>query len=352
MPTAYLSPFVNETNDYINRMKEVLRGCGYDVAPMSFKTLLSPKAVGLFRSENIVLVHWLETRAFKKGPNGARIDLPGLLQVVIYLLVMAVMRARLVYFVHDHAVHDLTGWRRTFSVRLIELLRRMADIRVVHDPSYSATYNATYLPHPLYQDRDLSASRPMRAEGPIRAGILGAIRPYKRVEHIIDVWPAGPLLRIRGRCDPSYEQLLHKHIQARGPDVRIELDVGFMSREEFEAELNQLDALLLPHADESALVSGAFFEAIGATPLLLARSTPFIKWASQHFNGVRPYDDENDLQKLLTSLPPVNSLSFSQENIDAAVAQDFFGMATCCQKYKIELQLSSKTIKTKPITRR
>jgi len=338
MPTAYLSPFVNETNDYINRMKEVLRGCGYDVAPMSFKTLLSPKAVGLFRSENIVLVHWLETRAFKKGPNGARIDLPGLLQVVIYLLVMAVMRARLVYFVHDHAVHDLTGWRRTFSVRLIELLRRMADIRVVHDPSYSATYNATYLPHPLYQDRDLSASRPMRAEGPIRAGILGAIRPYKRVEHIIDVWPAGPLLRIRGRCDPSYEQLLHKHIQARGPDVRIELDVGFMSREEFEAELNQLDALLLPHADESALVSGAFFEAIGATPLVIARTTPFIKWASTQFSGLMCYDQEQALQALLqdaSNRPPSPVVS---QRPDAQTAMKLFGLHACIKHYTSALQ--------------
>jgi glycosyltransferase involved in cell wall biosynthesis len=338
MPTAYLSPFVNETNDYINRMKEVLRGCGYDVAPMSFKTLLSPKAVGLFRSENIVLVHWLETRAFKKGPNGARIDLPGLLQVVIYLLVMAVMRARLVYFVHDHAVHDLTGWRRTFSVRLIELLRRMADIRVVHDPSYSATYNATYLPHPLYQDRDLSASRPMRAEGPIRAGILGAIRPYKRVEHIIDVWPAGPLLRIRGRCDPSYEQLLHKHIQARGPDVQIELDVGFMSREEFEAELNQLDALLLPHADESALVSGAFFEAIGATPLVIARTTPFIKWASTQFSGLMCYDQEQALQALLqdaSNRPPSPVVS---QRPDAQTAMKLFGLHACIKHYTSALQ--------------
>jgi glycosyltransferase involved in cell wall biosynthesis len=258
--------------------------------------------------------------------------------VVIYLLVMAVMRARLVYFVHDHAVHDLTGWRRTFSVRLIELLRRMADIRVVHDPSYSATYNATYLPHPLYQDRDLSASRPMRAEGPIRAGILGAIRPYKRVEHIIDVWPAGPLLRIRGRCDPSYEQLLHKHIQARGPDVRIELDVGFMSREEFEAELNQLDALLLPHADESALVSGAFFEAIGATPLVIARTTPFIKWASTQFSGLMCYDQEQALQALLqdaSNRPPSPVVS---QRPDAQTAMKLFGLHACIKHYTSALQ--------------
>lgn len=338
MPTAYLSPFVNETNDYINRMKEILRGCGYDVAPMSFKTLLSPKVMGLFRRENIVLVHWLETRAFKKGPNGARIDLPGLLQLAIYLAVMAVMRARLVYFVHDHAVHDLSGWRRTFSVRLIALLRRMADIRVVHDPSYSATYSATYLPHPLYQDRDLNRPRPVRTEGPIRAGILGAIRPYKRVEHIIDVWPAGPVLRIRGRCEPSYEQLLRERIQARGPEARIEFDVGFMSREEFETELNQLDALLLPHADESALVSGAFFEAIGATPLVIARSTPFIKWASTQFTGLLPYDQEQALQALLQKASSRPSLSSEQQRPDAKTAMDLFGLRACIQRYTSAFQ--------------
>lgn len=338
MPTAYLSPFVNETNDYINRMKDILSGCGYTVAPMSFKTLLSTKVAGLFRRENIVLVHWLETRAFKKGPNGARIDLPGLLQVVIYLAVMAVMRARLVYFVHDHAVHDLTGWRRTFSVRLIALLRRMADIRVVHDPSYSATYSATYLPHPLYRDRDLGAQRPARTEGTLKAGILGAIRPYKRVEHIIDVWPAGPLLRIRGRCDPSYEQLLRDHIQARGPDVRIELNVGFMSREEFEAELNQLDALLLPHADESALVSGAFFEAIGATPLVIARSTPFIQWASTQFAGLICYDQEQALQALLHDASNRPTSLMTQQRPDAQTAMDLFGLHTCIARYTSALQ--------------
>lgn len=337
MPTAYLSPFVNETNDYINRLKVVLSGCGYEVEPMSFKTLLSAKALGLLRRENIVLVHWLETRAFKKGPNGARIDLPGLLQLTVYLAVMALMRARLVYFVHDHAVHDLHGWRRTFSVRLIGLLRRMATIRVVHDPSYVDTYQASYLPHPLYQDRDLSKPRPARATGPLRAGILGAIRPYKRVEHIIDVWPAGPVLKIRGRCEPDYEALLRQRIQARGPEVNIELDVGFMSREEFETELSSLDALLLPHADESALVSGAFFEAIGATPVLLARSTPFIKWAKDQFEGLMAYEAETSLTGLLQQASmKITSLPASER--DAVEAERLFGLQSCVQSYRKTLQ--------------
>jgi glycosyltransferase involved in cell wall biosynthesis len=260
------------------------------------------------------------------------------MQVAIYLAVMGLMRARLVYFVHDHAVHDLTGWRRTFSVRLIGLLRRMADIRVVHDPSYSDTYSATYLPHPLYQDRDLSRPRAARTEGPMRAGILGAIRPYKRVEHIVDAWPAGPVLRIRGRCDASYEQLLRERIQARGADVKIEFEVGFMSREAFEAELNQLDALLLPHADESALVSGAFFEAIGATPMVIARSTPFIRWASTQFSGLISYDQEQALQALLQDASTRQSSPSARQQPDAQTAMNLFGLRACVQRYTAAFQ--------------
>ena len=83
------------------------------------------------------------------------------------------------------------------------------------------------------------------ASGSFRAGVLGAVRPYKRIEHIIDVWPEGPELLIRGRSDAAYEQLLRERIAARGPSARIQLVTGFMSREEFEREMNQLERVIL-----------------------------------------------------------------------------------------------------------
>lgn len=333
MPIAYLSPFVNETNDYINRVKAILGGCGYEVQPLSLRTLLSPKALGLFRRENVVLIHWLESRVFSEGHSGARVRPSGLLQFAIYALVLAVMRARLIYFVHDHAVHDLTGWRRTFSVRLIALLRKLADVRVVHDPSFCDIYQATYLPHPLYQERNPEAMQARAPTGSFRAGILGAVRPYKRIEHIIDVWPEGPELLIRGRSDAAYEQLLREHIQARGPNVRIQLVTGFMSREEFESEMSQLDALILPHADASALVSGAFFEAIGATPAVIARSTPFIKWVSSEFSGVMCYGNEAELASTLADAMSRQNLLRAHLLLNAKQANEMFGAAHCVRTY-------------------
>lgn len=334
MNTAYVSPFTNETNDYIHQVKAVLAANGMDVQPFSFKTLASRRAMGLFNPRNLVLVHWLESRAFTEGRTGARISLFGLLQVLVYLAVLSVARARFVYFVHDHAVHDLRGWRRRFSVFLIRCLSALADVRVVHDPSHCETYQAVYLPHPLYQDRHPQATaQPRPTSAGFRVGALGAVRPYKRIEHIVACWPAGPELVVRGRCDPAYEHEIKAAMAARPVDVRIDFQPGFMSREAFDAAMAELDALILPHASDSMLVSGAFFEAIGAVPFVIARETPFTRWAAQQFDGVLTFTTDAEMlacvaeaQRRQASQPPLAE--------QAQKANELFGFASCARAYR------------------
>lgn len=334
MVIAYVSPFSNETNEYINQVKAVLTANGVEVQPFSFKTLASRRVLGLFNRNNLVLVHWLESRAFTEGRAGARLSFLGLLQVLIYLAVLSVARARFVYFVHDHAVHDLQGWRRRFSVFLIRCLNRLADVRVVHDPSHCKTYQAVYLPHPLYQDRRPQGEpHPTAGSAVFKVGALGAVRPYKRIEHIVACWPEGPELVVRGRCDPAYEQEIRSALAARPAGVRVDFQPGFMSREAFDAAMAGLDALILPHANDSMLVSGAFFEAIGAVPFVIARETPFTRWAAQQFEGVLTFNTDAEMlacvaeaQRRLVNLPPLAQ--------QALKANELFGMASCIKVYR------------------
>lgn len=334
MRTVFISPFVNQTNDYINRVKSVLQDAGYQVKPFSFRTLLSYDGLGVLSGNNMVLVHWLESRVFSEGRDGAKIRMSGLIQFLIYVVVMAMMRAKLVYFVHDHAVHDLQGWRRSLSQRLIALLGRMASLRVVHDPSYVKRYQAVYLPHPLYEDRAPAGARCATPPvAPMKAGVLGAVRPYKRIEDMIAVWPSGPTLLIRGRADAAYERFLTEAIRERGDAISVDMRTGFMSRDEFKREMGSLDALILPHADASMLVSGAFFEAIGAVPFVIARETPFTKWASTEFPSVLTFKTN---EELLARIEHANqSRDHARESLIAAAekANQFFGHAACVRLY-------------------
>lgn len=332
MKTVFISPFVNDTNDYIIRVRAVLEDAGFQVKPFSFRSLAFSEVGGLFDPNNYVLVHWLESRVFTEGRGRSRVRLAGLLQFCAYVLVMLVMRARLVYFVHDHAVHDLSGWRRTLSMRLIGLLRRMSDLRVVHDPSFAQQYGAVYLPHPLYDERPEGRASQRPQEG-FRAGVLGAVRPYKRIEDLIAVWPEGPTLVIRGRADAAYETDLRKAIAAREAGVLVDMKTGFMSREAFVAEMGRLDALILPHADASMLVSGAFFEAIGSVPFIIARETPFTRWASEQFSGVLTFRTEAEL--LVQVRRAWHARDGAQAELAAAgrKANAMFGHAACVRLY-------------------
>src|SRR5690606_9636489 len=119
------------------------------------------------------------------------------------------------YFVHNHGVHDGSPWQRAVSRRVIRFLCRVTQEQVVHDPSYVAEYGASYLPHPLYWDAPgvQRALGTMTERGPdapgdhcpkLRFGILGALRPYKHIDEVLNVWPPTESLTIRGKGDPSY----------------------------------------------------------------------------------------------------------------------------------------------------
>ncbi|WP_088279085.1 hypothetical protein [Ideonella sp. A 288] len=150
--TAFVSPFTNSTNRYIDLHKQLLADSGYDVQPLNLRTLFSARAWGLLRPGNLITLHWLETRPFRHQGTQQALHLRGLLEFACYLLVLLLARAQRVYFVHDHAVHDTAGWQRRVSVALVGLLRWVADRRVVHDPACADRYRAEYLPHPLYWD--------------------------------------------------------------------------------------------------------------------------------------------------------------------------------------------------------
>jgi len=127
--------------------------------------------------------------------------------------------------------------------------------------------------------------------------------------------------------------VLRTHLSRREPGVPIELVTGFMSREDFAAEMEQLDALILPHADDSALVSGAFFEAIGAVPIVIARSSPFIRWVQGHFEGVLSFDSDEEFVAAVREAQAMQARMAERLPQSARRAQELFGLGACVAHY-------------------
>src|SRR5690606_11922999 len=116
-------------------------------------------------------------------------------------------------------------------------------------------------------------------------GILGAVRPYKAIDEVIQVWPDGYTLVVRGHGDHAYLQHLDQLRRRRATDD-ISIEGRFLSPSEFDAALDEVDVLVIPQLPGSMLVSGAFFEGIGRVKAIIARKSPFISWACENLPGV------------------------------------------------------------------
>jgi beta-1,4-mannosyltransferase len=203
--------------------------------------------------------------------------------------------------VHDHAVHDTSGFKHALSAWAVKLIRRLADVRIVHDPSFVQSYEAVYAPHPLYWEfaqpspadvqPQTQATRTAPTDRP-EYGILGALRPYKGIHQLLTHWPAQTPLLICGKPVGDYADRLNGIIQSRGLQGTVELRPRFLPDAEFATILGGLDVVVLPHMSDTMLVSGAFFEAMGQVPIILARSSPFIRWVETQYPGVIGFESD------------------------------------------------------------
>lgn len=345
-PFALVSPHTNTTNTYIELQKALLHAIGYEVTPLSVAFLLGGGYRHLFDSRNVLVLHWLETRLYRK--HGARVSLSprGCGEFLFYLLVMLAARAPSVYFVHNRAVHDTEGWHRDLSARVIELVARVASQCVVHDPSSVGRSRTEYLPHPLYWDAPV-VDRPLvpearsasATEGSVERrrpvfGILGALRPYKGIIEVLNAWPSGCRLQITGLGADEYVRQLNDVVERRGLEADVSIDSRFITETELPSKLAQIDALLIPQLPNTMLVSGAFFEAIGKVPKILARSSPFMRWAESHFAGVHCFEDEAELSELARAWTRAEqAMESNVPERDRETALTEFGWAACVERY-------------------
>jgi len=329
------SPFTNTTNPYIEMVKRIFAQSGYDVAPMSAHNLLHGGFAHLFSARTVLVFHWLELRPFKRKGGRTLISPLGCLIFLFYCFAIVIGRAKVVYFVHDHAVHDTVGFMRKLSMGLMAMIRRMADARIVHAPTFERTYRAHYLPHPLYWDMpgyEATPRAPLQPQQVPQFAMLGTIRPYKDLAAVLEVWPQQCQLEIAGNGSAEYVQTLHDVIARRALHDTVRIDARFLSDAEFEQRISQTDVLVLPHVADSMLVSGAFFEAIGRVPMLIARATPFMVWAAKKFDNVLLFDRLEQLPELVRYAASTWQSAAQHDKRELATAE--FGWHTCCREYQ------------------
>jgi hypothetical protein len=138
-------------------------------------------------------------------------------------------------------------------------------------------------------------------------------------------------LTISGVGTSDYVARLESSVKRRGLCADVHIEARFLDDDEFDAKLGEADILILPHRPGTMLVSGAFFEAIGRVPMLVARTTPFTHWASTRFAGVRCFDSDADVTRVVEAIVATRDAAHVEG--DRAAAIEAFGWDNCLATY-------------------
>lgn len=251
------------TNPYIHMLDEALHRT-HGVDHLRFHRMRA-----LFGRYDALHFHWPETLFGGSTParTVARRAFALALRARLALTPVAVVRT--VHNLEPHA--EGSPWEQ----RYLRWLDRRTDHRIVLTAQTPSPPGAprTLILHGHY--RDWFAHVPAGAPTPGLLGFVGLVRPYKGVEDLLDAFSATadtrPDLRLRVAGRPTSDGIERELRQRASTDPRIELDLRYLSEDEFANTVRQCEALVLPF--RSMHNSGSLLAALSLErPVLVPRT--------------------------------------------------------------------------------
>lgn len=297
----YVYPEESDSNLYLTACRTILEMNGSKIRqlPTSFFQLV--KLIG--SDTDLVIINWFEDRM-----GHAQNQTLGFIKSLVLLILIRLIFRRVIWVRHNLKPHNrhskkLLGW-------LLFCLTRLSDSQVTHRPV--GELDSHYIPHPLYPTSK-GDFQPIRD---IPYLYFGMIKKYKGLDLLLTQWPAASPLIMLGRCeDASFSSQLLGIIQERSLDVVWRDE--FVDYEELSSLIGRTQTVVLPHTDNSMIVSGAFYHAISLGTNILIRDGNFYQDYLKRFGFVSSFNNEN-LTEVIAS-----KVNESPEDIAAQIEVEF-----------------------------
>jgi beta-1,4-mannosyltransferase len=272
------------------------------------------------RSGRIVVLNWFEDYMLvNQRPLGLR-----LLRALALLLLVRVGARRVLWVRHNFRPLALPGRPWPHAV-LIRCLGRLCDQVITHRPVPGL--RSVVLPHTL---PEVEPAGVHVAERDIEFLWFGQVRRYKALQDLLGQWPAGRRLVVLGRSqDEALSAEINGIIRRRG--LAVAWDNRFIEGHELNAALRRTRFVVIWHAEQSMIVSGVFYHAIGFGANVLIRDGEFARHVASKHRFVHTYA-EGSLPARLDALVPVPA-----DDVAAQAAQAY-GTERCKAAWQAALE--------------
>lgn len=280
-------PDAMEQNDYLNQNIKTWEGLGYTVMP--WKSLLKKILVFRFWNRDILILNFYENIIMGNNP------FLRLLLGSFFLLLAKIVTRKIIWVRHNYVPHDLSDSRNYFFIIFVRLINVLCDCVITHRPT--SEVKADYVvPHPLY-DVDINRIDTQK-EPSIPFLYFGLVRRYKGLTELLTIWPEDCKLVILGFCnDRELEYEIMNIINNRKLDVQ--WTNMFFSKEALNEKILSSKFVVIPHVDNSMIVTGSLFHAISLGANLLIKDGEFGRWARNEYPFVNLFDKNKLTSNLL-----------------------------------------------------
>ncbi|HHT0092946.1 TPA: hypothetical protein ACT3KR_004074 [Raoultella planticola] len=301
-----ITPFNVTNNKYIDIHKELFYEMNYEVKKITQANFFK-------RNESVFVCNWLEDYLKGSGLTLTK-NVVKFLMICIYGRIIA---KKFICVRHNLKPHLNYKNEKIYRCGL-KFLEAISD-RIIYHGLYEINPIYEYVPHPLY-DQELVLSDNLRE---IEYAFYGAISRYKGLVELLNEWPATHKLLIKGACnDKNLMSDIESVIKQRKLENVVKVEYGFIQDEELNTLMKKTRYLILPHEEDSMIVSGAFYHGISYGANIIARSGRFSNSVSDIFEFCTSYEPG----KIETAL---SRLTYVQPSEVKKVAISLFGKEIC-----------------------
>ena len=296
-------PLENKENKYIELMQMCLKELGYDIVAL--------KKMGN-KDCKVLILNWYEDSPY---PINSYKNILMLIKRILRIVYAHAIGKKVVYVMHNRQSHD----KRMVSRLLQKFLVNNADIIQIHSKAtekYVEEKNKNklfYIPHPnyigCYPSRTNLYTRQglgLRDDRPILL-FVGAIKPYKNIELLINVAKQYPTIQFLIAGKPSNNQYKDKLLDSVNGIENINMVFKFIPDDELTSLLKISDAIVLPYDISSSLNSGTVYLAFSNKKTVIAPLIATLEDISEYefffgYNYSTQDEHEEKLEEVLRKL--------------------------------------------------
>lgn len=257
-PRIIFNPCENKENKYIAILVNELKKNRFEVSRLD--DFLSSKKH--FQSIKLLHLNWFEN--LDDSSLGSMWK--SYFRKLVVLAAIKLGKKKLVWTMHNRLSHEKKSGK--LSQALTRKVVSLADAIVVHSAVSKEILHRQYpgleakivhIPHPDFIDvyGPMIPESPEKRDSKLKLLFIGAIKPYKNIEMLIEVvkkFPEDVHLTIAGNPNTlAYRDHLQKSAENAG---NISFELKFIPDEELPKYIHLSDLLILPYSLESSLNSG------------------------------------------------------------------------------------------------